>query len=129
MADDLKAAAKDFLIAEFKHFSELLCRNEQRGESRISFFIGLLRLGIGGISALLSKDQKYEKPQFIGLVCIGFLCLPTVGYVTWRRMLRRNAVTDDYKRQLDAIRVVFKHRLDGEDVLGGYRLFAGSDQA
>jgi len=57
-----KAAAKEFLLEEYKAFSNSLETNEQSGETRVNWFIGIIAAGVGGLVKILAdgKIQEYQ---------------------------------------------------------------------
>jgi len=51
-----KAAAKELLLADHGYFSQLFLRNEQIGETRVNWFIGIVTGAAGGLFALNTKS-------------------------------------------------------------------------
>jgi 8-oxo-dGTP pyrophosphatase MutT (NUDIX family) len=138
-------AAKELLLADYNHFSELLLANEQSGETRVNWFIVIVSSATAGIVALvvehagqvaayeawlqkLDPDKVVAPPALtsnqVRVIIIGALVgLLMFGLVTLFRMMRRNKNTDDYKKALDTVREAFQDHFDERKVLHGYYPF------
>jgi 8-oxo-dGTP diphosphatase len=148
--DQSKQAAKDLLLADYKHFSELLLANEQSGETRVNWFIVIVSSATAGIVALVVEHaaqvaaynawlQNSDPTKVIAqpaltsnqirVIIIGALVgLLVFGLVTLFRMMTRNKNTDDYKKALDTVREAFKDHFDQLEVLHGYYPFTTRDK-
>lgn len=120
------AYARDLLIADHKYIGDLFQKNEQGGETRFNIFVTLMTGGIGGLVALMSKPNALHEVSTRVVVVVGFASLLLIGYVIWRRMIKREIASDRFKDQLDTIRETFKQHCDGAGVLDHYDLFAKS---
>jgi hypothetical protein len=108
--NDQQRQSVDFLLAEHQFLADCFWRNEEAGERRVNFLIalvtavaaGLVTLATSGKGDFLSKDHVY----LIAIVVL--LVLLAIGLVTLRRMIRRNQVTDEYKRAMSMIRSHFR---------------------
>ena len=104
---DNQQSYEKFLIAEYKHFSDSFWRNEEIGEKRLNFFITLVTAVITALVVLATKKGStlFEVFEIARYALIALLFL---GIVTLLRMLRRNRVTDEYKKAMDSIRCHFR---------------------
>jgi hypothetical protein len=98
---------KDLLLADLDHFGESLWRNEEVGEIRLSFFIGVVTAVATGL-VWLSRDVAGGQDLGSGeLSLIGSAALAVLlvlGLLSYLRMLQRNAVSDEYKETMHEIR-------------------------
>lgn len=120
-AKDIRSEARsklpDFLLAEYGHMCESLLRNEELGEKRAAFFVTLVGAA-GGIlgfvfrenSPLLSRDQIFLAAAFVAAI---LLCL---GFLTVRRLIERDIVTDKIKFTLRTLRRLFLTKTEAEAV-------------
>ena len=87
--NERKTAAKELLVVDHGYFSELFLRNEQIGETRVNWFIGIVTGAAGGLVALVTKANLTG--EVLRLVVIGSLIsLLTFGVVTLFRIIQRN---------------------------------------
>jgi hypothetical protein len=99
---------RDFLLAEFGHVAESFFKSEEDGERRVVFFLQLTAGAGALISFLLGKDGSSYRPNLIYWpVVMGLAGLLLFGLVVLRRVVRRNATTDQYKDQLMCMRKWF----------------------
>ena len=98
---------RNFLLAEFGHVAESFFRSEEDGERRVVFFLQLTA-GAGALIAfLLGKDGSYEPNKIYWPVVMVLAGLLLFGLVVLRRVIHRNATTDQYKKQLKRMRKWF----------------------
>ena len=121
-------AIRALLLADHAHFSSMLTHNEQSGETRVNWFIGIVTATMGGLLALIVKyqetNQKLLDRALLFAILFGAVCgLLAFGIVTLMRMMMRNSSTDRQKRSLDQVRQMFKDHFDPEDLLLGYHPF------
>lgn len=101
--------SKEFLLAEYRYFTDSLWRNEEGGEKRVQFFITLVTAVFAGLVALIKPQSGEVRAEATYPLAAGALAaLLVIGYVTLKRMRHRNRVTDDYKRTIDLIRSRFR---------------------
>jgi ADP-ribose pyrophosphatase YjhB (NUDIX family) len=114
---------KDFLLEEYRSLSTSLLKNEETGETRVNWFIGIVTATIGGLVTLISSEHGPGGPtlRLIVMACLGGLLV--FGIVTLFRMKQRNRVTDGFKKDVDTIREIFKRHFDGDRVLFDYEPF------
>jgi 8-oxo-dGTP pyrophosphatase MutT (NUDIX family) len=117
--------AKEFLLEEYRSLSKALEVNEEIGETRVNWLIGIVTAVLGGVVAILAADKPTVPEAARQLIAMGFLLgLLIVGYITLRRILKRNAKTDGFKKDLRRIRDIFRDYYDPNRVLIGYQGFA-----
>ena len=113
--------AEKFLLAEYGHLSDSFWKNEESGEKRVNFLITLVTAVLTAIVALATRPGALSD-EIAWIAFASCMALLVVGLVTFLRMIRRNTVTDEYKRALDEIRERF-HRGDATGLLDGYDPF------
>lgn len=99
------------LLEEYKHFAESFWRNEEVGEKRVNFFITISTAILGGIAALYTSNyvsENYYAFQSIGI--FGLSADLALGIVTYIRIMRRNKVSDEYKKILRHLRDELAYR-------------------
>jgi len=96
---------REFLLEDFRHFSESSWRNEDVGEKRFSFLVSLVTAVAGGLVALRTADKNRIPPdEVIGITQAAVAGLLVIGILNYLRMLHRNRITDEYHRTLKYIR-------------------------
>jgi ADP-ribose pyrophosphatase YjhB (NUDIX family) len=96
----------ELLLHEYDHLGESLLANEEGGEKRVSFFLTLC----GGVSAAIGFVVGEDATLLLTerfLIAVSLLTLFVLGYVTFVRVVVRNAASDRYKNQLARIRQRF----------------------
>jgi hypothetical protein len=99
---DQESILRTILTADQSHFREEFRRNEDLGERRLQIFTTLITAVVGGLVFLATKDNPPKDLPFLIFVGSGFLT--AVGALTYRRLVRRDQVTDEYKHYLDMTR-------------------------
>lgn len=127
MSDNEKSSPKDpvreFLLADYAHIADALWKNEQSGETRVNWFIGLVTAAVGGLIGLTAADQRPHGAT-LRLICLTTLfALLAFGFVTLFRILKRNETTDGFKVDSKTIRLMFKEHFDPGDLLATYHPF------
>jgi 8-oxo-dGTP pyrophosphatase MutT (NUDIX family) len=123
-ASDPSKDAKEFLLEEYKSLSKALEVNEEIGETRVNWLIGIVTAVIGGVVAMLSAEKAAVLPPTRQLIAIAFLLgLLILGHITLHRILKRNATTDGFKKDLKRIRNIFRDYYDPDLILLDYRSF------
>jgi ADP-ribose pyrophosphatase YjhB (NUDIX family) len=117
------ADAKELLLEDYRYLAESFWKNEQTGETRVNWFIGIVTAASGGLIALATADHA-PKGEFLRFIIVGSLfALVMFGAVTLLRVIKRNETTDGYKQDMDSIRQVFKDCFDSDHVLFRYQPF------
>jgi ADP-ribose pyrophosphatase YjhB (NUDIX family) len=122
--------AKDFLLEEYRAFSQSLSESEKIGETRVNWFIGIVTAGVGGLVKILADDKIHGWPLRI-IIAAGLIGLLAFGYVTFWRIVKRNKRTDELIAALDRIRKIFRDHFK-EPLLAQYAPFQkrrGDDRA
>jgi hypothetical protein len=94
---------REFLLEDFRHFSESSWRNEEVGEKRFSFFVSLVTAVAGGLVALRTAAHISDR-EVMGITRAAVTALLVVGILSYLRMLHRNRITDEYHRTPKYIR-------------------------
>ena len=86
--DSFDADAKEFLLEEYRSLSTTLLTNEQVGETRVNWLIGIVTAVIGGLVAMVTAEKRDVSDKTIPLIVIGFLLgLLIFGFITLCRIL------------------------------------------
>lgn len=94
--------SKEIMITQYKAFSDSFWRNEELGERRVNFLITLVTAVIAALVGL-REVQNLPTEEFLPLTILAVIALLLLSVVTWRRMLKRNRVTDEYKRAMGIV--------------------------
>lgn len=95
----------DLILTEYQRFSESFWRNEEVGEKRVNYYLGLITAVFAGLITLVTSDfAKDHQVLSLIIAAAAETGLLAVGYVTYLRMKKRNWVTDEYKDVLDGLR-------------------------
>ncbi len=113
--------SEDFLLAEHKFFTDSFWRNEETGEKRVEFFITLATAVIGALVALATSQPNLPPEAIYAVIVFALAGLLGFGIVTLRRVIKRNTVTDEYKRAMDMVRAHFRNE---DERLRDYQPFA-----
>ena len=117
-------SVKELLLADYDTLAEALWKNEQSGETRVNWFIGLSTAAAGGLISLTTAEHRLHGNP-LRLVCITTLfALFAFGFITLFRILKRNETTDGFIADSKAIRQLFKEHFDSADILRDYHPFS-----
>jgi hypothetical protein len=105
---DQRKGSDEFLLAEYQHFADSFWRTEELGEKRVNFFISLVTAVVIALVALAQDKGRFSTTQVEGIAFAAGTALLMVGIFTFMRMIRRNDVTDQYKKAMDMIREHFR---------------------
>jgi hypothetical protein len=119
VANDPSNAGDEFLLREYEHFADSFWRTEELGEKRVNFYISLVTAVVVALVALAKDKGRFSAHEVEGLAVGAGCALMLVGTFTFLRMMRRNAVSDQYKHAMGLIRAHFQRRGD----LGDYQPF------
>jgi hypothetical protein len=115
-------AGEKFLLAEYGYLSDSFWKNEESGEKRVNYLITLVTAVIAAIVTLTTRQGSLSDTLIALIALASCLALLAVGLLTFMRMIRREEVTDGYKRGLDDIRERFQSR-DASGMLDRYDPF------
>jgi 8-oxo-dGTP pyrophosphatase MutT (NUDIX family) len=123
------AAAKGLLLADHKYLCESFWKNEETGEKRVQFFITLVTAVLAAIATMLTMfGDENTDTFFTAIILFSLFALFSFGVVTLLRILKRNEVSDGYKKDIDDIRQRFKDFYDDIGILSGYEPFKGTSE-
>ncbi len=125
--NDPKANVKELLLEDYRILADTLWKNEQTGETRVNWYIGIVTATVGGLVGLTSSEHRPPAASLRLIFLASFLALLTFGIVTLLRIMKRNATTDGYKKDSEAIRQMFQEHFNHERILSVYSPFGGSD--
>lgn len=107
---------EDFLLQEYSYYAESFWKSEETGEQKLTLLITLISAVLAGLIILLSTP--FDNPSSIintsNLVLLANFMLSVLllfGLLTLLRVIKRNSVSDEYKKALDNIRDVFTQEL------------------
>ncbi len=95
---------KDLFVADLHYFGESMHHNDEVGEKRFSFFVGLCTSVAAGLIALAAGQSPEVRALVAPVGAVASAVLLILGILTYVRMIHRNDVTDMYKLTLDHIR-------------------------
>lgn len=106
----------NFLLEEYRYFSDWFKRSEETGEKRLSFFITLVTAIIAVTMTFITSATEFPEilsfyAPFIITLLISILVL---GMLTFGRIIKRNKDSDGYKKDIDRIRSFFKDKYKEE---------------
>ena len=73
----------------------------------MNWFIGIVAAGVGGLAKIFADGKIAGWPLRL-IAVAGLLGLLTFGYVTLRRIIKRDAKSDDLINEIDKIRELFR---------------------
>ncbi len=129
-----KETALELLLADYQYLGDSFWKNEETGETRVKFLITLVT---AVMTALVTLVAKYIDVMTAGgkgcwfiliVIIFSLVFLFAIGFVTLRRIMKRNQVTDGYKKDMDKIRQRIKDNFDCQNVLSNYKPFSGKTE-
>lgn len=129
-----KEKALELLLADYQYLGDSFWKNEETGETRVKFLITLVT---AVMTALVTLVAKYIDVMTVGgkgcwfiliVIIFSLIFLFAIGFVTLRRIMKRNKVTDGYKKDMDEIRKRIKDNFDCLNVLDNYKPFSGKTE-
>lgn len=127
MAREPKDDVKELLLEDYKYFQDSFWKNEETGETRVRFYITLVTAVLAAVATLLASDaDAFSDAQVLYITSTSLFALLLFGFITLLRIIKRNEVTDGYKKSMDEIRNRFKEFYDKEGILEGYSPFGKS---
>ncbi len=85
----------EFLMEEYRFFTQSFWKNEELGERRVTFFITLTTAVLAAVVALTEIGSTAISVKQVATGALAALF--AFGVVTYFRIRQRNAVTDEYK--------------------------------
>ena len=126
--NESRAAVKEFLLAEYHNVADSFWKNEQTGETRVNWFIGIVTAAVGGLFGLTTAEKRPHGEPLRLIYLAALFALLSFGVVTLLRMMKRNETTDGYKKDGKRIRRLFAESFDDAGILRNYGSFgAGSE--
>lgn len=127
MPSNSKEDIKELLLEDYKYLQTSFWKNEETGETRVRFYITLVTAVLAAVATLLTKQPKLLSDDLVLYISITSLfTLLLFGIVTLLRIIKRNQVTDGYKKDMDEIRKRFRQYYDENEILTDYLPFRGS---
>lgn len=99
---------KDYMLAEFKHISEALFRNEEEGSRRATFFLTISGAILTGLGFVFGSNKGFDTWVIFATDGMALFVLLFLGHLTYLRLSSRNIDTDRYKAMLNGIRNWFR---------------------
>lgn len=121
--DQSRTAVKELLLTDYHNFSESLWKNEQIGETRVNWFIGIVTAAAGGLIGLTTAERRPHGEPLRLIFVATLAALLSFGIVTLHRIIKRNETTDGYKKDCDRVRQMFRVYFDGDSILRDYHPF------
>lgn len=121
--ENARTFVKEFLLAEYAYITDSFWKNEQTGETRVNWFIGIVTAAAAGLVGILSAQSRLHGDQLRFIIAASLFSLLVFGIVTLFRIIQRNQKTDGYKRDCDAIRQLFRDYFDKDQILKDYHPF------
>ena len=108
---------KEFMLEEYRAFTDSLHKSEESGEARLTFFQTLSTAILGAVAYLLPKtflaeninNKSQHSIEIVHIVIFLLLfSILAIGVVIQNRLKRRNLITDQFIKGIKHIRDVFK---------------------
>jgi MFS family permease len=119
-AKDINSEARnklgDFLLVEYVHMSESFLRNEESGEKRAAFFVTLVGASGGILGFVFGEKTQLRLDQIFLVAAVVAAVLLCFGFLTVRRLIKRDIETDKIKFALRALRRLFLTRKEVQEV-------------
>jgi 8-oxo-dGTP pyrophosphatase MutT (NUDIX family) len=98
---------QELLLKEYEHAADSLLRNEEDGERRVTSFV-TIAASVGAVLGFVMGDVRGLTSETLQpLLVFALAAVLGVGYLTFLRILHRNAASDKYKGGLNRIRRYF----------------------
>lgn len=121
--EETMALARELYSNDHRYLSESFWKNEGLGDTRVNLYVGVITTALAGAAGavqLMGINSMPAKAQVFVFVCCALLPL---GWVTLRRMIKRNIRTDEYKNNFDHLRQSIKDHSYGFGGLLNYHPF------
>ena len=100
-------ALRDLFLADLERLEESIWRNEEIGEARFNCFVTFATAVGGGLVVLWTSDRSTTdtfRAALTKATSVALVTLLVFGLVSYRRMMHRDSVTEEYKREIRMIR-------------------------
>jgi hypothetical protein len=114
---DASVALKDLFLADLERLEESIWRNEEIGEKRFNFFVTFATAVGGGLVVLWTSDRSTTdtfRAALTKATSVALVTLLVFGLVSYRRMMHRDSVTEEYKREIRMIRRKYRDVFQAE---------------
>jgi len=123
---DTSTALRDLYLADLERLEDSIWRNEEIGEKRFNFFATFATAVVGGLVALWTSDRSASATSRAALSKAtdgALFALLVFGLVSYRRMIHRDSVTEEYKRETRMIRRRYRELVQADSSeIKDYRL-------
>jgi hypothetical protein len=96
---------------------ESIWRNEEIGETRFNFFVTFATAVGGGLVVLWTSDRSTTgtfRAALTKATSVALVTLLVFGLVSYRCMMHRDSVTEEYKREIGMIRRKYRDVFQAE---------------
>jgi hypothetical protein len=107
-------ALKDLFLADLELLEESIWRNEDIGEKRFNFFVSITTAVVGGLVALSTSDRPTSGMLRTAPANIALVALLVFGLIIYHRLMHRDKVTAEYKRETRMIRQKYRELFQSE---------------
>src|SRR5580692_12047291 len=100
---EASAALRDLFLADLERLEESIWRNEEIGEKHFNFIVTFATAFGGGLVVLWTSDRSTTdtfRAALTKATSVALVTLLVFGLVSYRRMMRRDSVTEEYKREI-----------------------------
>jgi hypothetical protein len=113
---DTNTASRDLFLADLDRLEESIWRNEDIGEKRFNFFVSLATAVGGGLAVVWASDRTSEafRAALTTLTPQALVALLVFGLVSYLRMIHRDKVTAEYKRDTKMVRRKYREVFQAE---------------
>jgi hypothetical protein len=114
---EASAALRDLFLADLERLEESIWRNEEIGEKRFNFFVTFATAVGGGLVVLWTSDRSTTdtfRAALTKATSVALVTLLVFGLVSYRRMMHRDSVTEEYKREIRMIRRKYRDVFQAE---------------
>ena len=118
-----RSAVKELLLEDYRHATESFWKNEQIGETRVNWFIGIVTAASGGLIGLTTAEPRPHGEPLRLIFVATLFALFAFGIMTLLRIMKRNRTTDGYKKDCDRVRQMFRNHFDTDNTLSEYEPF------
>jgi hypothetical protein len=114
---EARAAIRDLFLADLERMEESIWRNEEIGEKRFNFLVTFATAVGGGLVVLWTSERSTIdtfRAALTKATSVALVTLLVFGLVSYRRMMHRDSVTEEYKREIRMIRRKYRDVFQAE---------------